>query len=86
VAVYQRGEGAERVVVLNNLSDRAIRGWFPETAPAFRDMLTGREFLPGDQVLEPYEFLWLQPLGAPPPNAPSGPNAPQPGYLGSDKQ
>ena len=41
--------------------------------------------LPGDYTLPAYGFLWLQPVGDKP-NIPSGPNAPQPGYLGSDKQ
>ena len=85
VVVYQRKWEGRRIVVLNNLRDVPVSGWIPETAEMFVDLLTGATILPGDYTLPAYGFLWLQPVGDKP-NTPSGPNAPQPGYLGSDKQ
>ena len=86
VVAYQRTWQGERVVVLNNLRGEEVSGWIPETAAAFTDLLTGETILPGDYTLAPYAFVWLKPLGPDRPNVPTGPNAPQPGYLGSDKQ
>jgi maltose alpha-D-glucosyltransferase/alpha-amylase len=86
VVAYQRTWQGERVVVLNNLRGEEVSGWIPETAAAFTDLLTGETILPGDYTLAPYAFVWLKPLGPDKPNVPTGPNAPQPGYLGSDKQ
>jgi maltose alpha-D-glucosyltransferase/alpha-amylase len=86
VVAYQRAWQGERVVVLNNLSSEEISGWIPETAAEFVDLLTGETVRPGDYVLAPYGFVWLKPVGPDLPNVPTGPNAPQPGYLGSDKQ
>ncbi len=86
VVAYQRSWQGERVVVLNNLSGEEIKGWIPETALSFEDLLTGKTILPGDYTLAPYTFIWLKPVGPDLPNIPTGPNAPLPGYLGSDKQ
>ncbi|MDD3948507.1 MAG: maltose alpha-D-glucosyltransferase [Anaerolineaceae bacterium] len=86
VAAYQRKWQGERVVVLNNLTDQPAKGWIPETAAAFTYLLTGDTVLPGDYTLAPYAFVWLKPIGPDLPNVPTGPNAPQPGCLGSDKQ
>ena len=86
VVAYQRSWQGERVVVLNNLSGEEVKGWIPETALSFEDLLTGKTILPGDYTLAPYTFIWLKPVGPDLPNIPTGPNAPLPGYLGSDKQ
>jgi len=83
---YQRSWQGERVVVLNNLSGEEIKGWIPETAQSFEDLLTGETVLPGDYTLKPYGYIWLKPVIENTENLPSGPNAKQPGYLGSDKQ
>ena len=85
VVTYQRKWEGARIVVLNNLRDQPVKGWIPETAEKFMDLLTGEMILPGDYTLPAFGFLWLQPVGDKP-NTLSGPNAPQPGYLGSDKQ
>ncbi len=86
VVAYQRSWQGQRVVVLNNLSGEEVRGWIPETALSFEDLLTGEIVLPGDYTLKPYGYVWLKPLTENIQNLPSGPNAKQPGYLGSDKQ
>jgi hypothetical protein len=85
VVAYQRMWEDTRMVVLNNLRDTPVKGWIPETAEKFINLLTGETILPGDYTLPAYGYLWLQPVGEQP-NIPSGPNAPRPGYLGSDKQ
>jgi hypothetical protein len=74
------------VVVLNNLSGEAVSGWVPETAQSFEDLLTGETILPGDYTLKPFGYVWLKPVNDKKENLPSGPNAKQAGYLGSDKQ
>ena len=86
VVAYQRAWQGERVVVLNNLSGEDVSGWIPETAQSFEDLLTGEIVLPGDYTLKPFGYVWLKPIGPDLPNVPTGPNAPQPSYLGSDKQ
>jgi maltose alpha-D-glucosyltransferase/alpha-amylase len=86
VVAYQRSWRGERVVVLSNLSGEEVDGWIPETALSFEDLLTGEIIMPGDYTLKPYGYVWLKPVGPDRPNVPTGPNAPQPGYLGSDKQ
>jgi len=50
------------VVVLNNLSGEEIKGWIPETAQSFEDLLTGETVLPGDYTLKPYGYVWLKPV------------------------
>lgn len=85
VAAYQRAYNGKRVVALNNLTAQPAQGWIPETAAAFEDLLTGEVIRPGDFTLPPYGFVWLAPLGPDLSDHPSGPNAPIPGYLGSDK-
>lgn len=85
VAAFQRSWQGERIVSLNNLTDKEVKGWIPETAEAFEDILTGQKVLPGDYVLPPYGFVWLKPIGSDRANQPSGPNAPQPLDLSSDK-
>jgi len=85
VATYQRAWQGERIVVLNNLTGEDVKGWIPETADAFEDVLTGERVLPGDYTLPPYGFVWFKPVGEDRANLPSGPNAPQEEYLGSDK-
>jgi len=86
VAAYQRSWKGERIVALNNLTGEAVKGWIPETADAFEDVLTHRLVLPGDFILPPYGFMWLKPVGQDRANLPLGPNAPRPDYLGSDKE
>ena len=86
VVAYQRAWQGDRVVVVNNLSGEEVRGWIPETAHSFTELLSGETVLPGDYTLPPYGFVWLQPVNENKANLPSGPNANQPGYLGSDKQ
>ena len=73
-------------MALNNLTGEAVKGWIPETADAFEDVLTHRLVLPGDFILPPYGFMWLKPVGQDRANLPLGPNAPRPDYLGSDKE
>ena len=84
VVAYQRRWEDIRVVVLNNLRDMPIRGWVPETADEFVDLLTGERILPGDYTLPSYGYLWLQPVGDKA-NRPSGPTASVQGALGSDR-
>ena len=84
VAAYQRKWEETRIVVLNNLRDTPVKGWIPETAEYFIDMLTGETILPGDYTLPAYGFCWLQPVGDKA-NILSGPNAPVKGDLGSDR-
>lgn len=85
VLAYQRKWEGTRIVVLNNLRDVPVKGWIPETAEKFIDLLSGETILPGDYSLPPYGIRWLQPVGDKP-NTPSGPNAPIEGDLGSDRQ
>ncbi|NLB72176.1 MAG: maltose alpha-D-glucosyltransferase [Chloroflexi bacterium] len=84
VVAYQRRWEDSRVVVLNNLRDMPIRGWIPETADEFIDLLTGERILPGDYTLPSYGYLWLQPVGDKANHA-SGPTASVQGALGSDR-
>lgn len=93
VVAYQREWQSQRVVVLNNLSDQAVKGWIPEDAVVFIDLLSGDRVMPGDYVLPPYGFVWLMPedqwvgVGEAENDGtvPAGPNAPVEGYLGSDR-
>ena len=84
VVAYQRKWEDARIVVLNNLRDTPVKGWIPETAEYFIDLLTGEAILPGDYNLPAFGFMWLQPVGEQP-NIPSGPNAAVKGDLGSDR-
>lgn len=63
VVAYQRSWKSARVVVLNNLSGEEVRGWIPETASCFKDLLTGDTIPPGEYKLKPYGFVWLLPVG-----------------------
>ena len=84
VVAYQRKWAGTRIVVLNNLRDVPVKGWIPETAEKFIDLLSGETILPGDYTMPAYGFCWLLPVGDKA-NIPSGPNAPVKGDLGSDR-
>jgi maltose alpha-D-glucosyltransferase/alpha-amylase len=62
VVAYQRKWQDSRIVVLNNLRNAPVKGWIPETAEKFIDILSGETVLPGDYTLSPYGFLWLLPV------------------------
>ncbi|NLB72061.1 MAG: DUF3459 domain-containing protein, partial [Chloroflexi bacterium] len=62
VVAYQRKWQNTRLVVLNNLRNVPVKGWIPETAEKFIDVLSGETISPGDYTLQPYGFVWLLPV------------------------
>jgi maltose alpha-D-glucosyltransferase/alpha-amylase len=60
VAAYWRASGQDRVLALHNLSDQAQPIELVNPPRHWLDLLTGSRISPTS--LEPYQFLWLQPI------------------------
>jgi maltose alpha-D-glucosyltransferase/alpha-amylase len=59
VVAYERILDSERILVLNNLTDRQVTGALPGDNGKYIDLVTGKQISTGELMLHPYEFLWL---------------------------
>lgn len=60
VVAYDRLLGSERILALNNLTDRQVTGIVPGDNEKYEDLVSGRQIPSGELTLQPYEFLWLK--------------------------
>jgi maltose alpha-D-glucosyltransferase/alpha-amylase len=61
VAAYTRNYDGKSLLILNNLSAKAVIGRLSAKSDTYTDMLTGKKYPAGNLTLEPYQFLWLMP-------------------------
>jgi maltose alpha-D-glucosyltransferase/alpha-amylase len=61
VAAYTRNYDGKSLLILNNLSSKAVIGRLSAKSETYTDMLTGNKYPAGNLTLEPYQFLWFIP-------------------------